>query len=319
MIGRTRFGRGLQAIAQDADGRPRRRRPARPVRRRSRSALVGALAVVIADRRRPERAVLGRRPASLLGVKGLVAALVVGFRSPMWAFAAGLALGVVEAAIASGEISGHGIGPSYREVLPDRWSRCSCWPLRGRVRGAGARMTARSDGPGPRCADAAARGAGGLAGRPVALRRSVRASPRGCPGSRSGWVARRRAGRVALPRARRDRPRARRRARRAAVARPGRVHDDRRVDHGGAGRARRLARRWRRSRSRCSPRSSAALVTGLAVVRLAALFLAVSTWILAWLVASARRRVPVALRRLAGLRRRLEPEHDRRTTSSRSC
>ena len=36
----------------------------------------------------------------------------------MWAFVAGLALGVVEAGIASGEISGHGLGPSYREVLP---------------------------------------------------------------------------------------------------------------------------------------------------------------------------------------------------------
>jgi branched-subunit amino acid ABC-type transport system permease component len=54
----------------------------------------------------------------LLGVKGLVAALVVGFRSPMWAFVAGLALGVVEAGIASGTISGHGLGPAYREVVP---------------------------------------------------------------------------------------------------------------------------------------------------------------------------------------------------------
>jgi branched-subunit amino acid ABC-type transport system permease component len=55
---------------------------------------------------------------TLLGLKGLVAALVVGFGSPGRAFAAGLGLGVVEAAIASGEIGGHALGPSYREVLP---------------------------------------------------------------------------------------------------------------------------------------------------------------------------------------------------------
>ncbi len=55
---------------------------------------------------------------ALLGLKGLVAALVVGFSEPIRAFGAGLVLGVVEAAIASGEISGHGIGPAYREVLP---------------------------------------------------------------------------------------------------------------------------------------------------------------------------------------------------------
>jgi branched-subunit amino acid ABC-type transport system permease component len=54
----------------------------------------------------------------LLGVKGLVAALVVGFVSPARSFAAGLLLGVVESAIASGRLFAHGIGPSYREVLP---------------------------------------------------------------------------------------------------------------------------------------------------------------------------------------------------------
>ena len=49
---------------------------------------------------------------------GLVAALVVGFSDPIRAYVAGLVLGVAEAAIASGEISGHSIGPAYREVLP---------------------------------------------------------------------------------------------------------------------------------------------------------------------------------------------------------
>ena len=55
---------------------------------------------------------------ALLGVKGLVAALVVGFVSPARAFAAGLVLGVVESAISSGQLFGHGIGPAWHEVLP---------------------------------------------------------------------------------------------------------------------------------------------------------------------------------------------------------
>jgi branched-subunit amino acid ABC-type transport system permease component len=55
---------------------------------------------------------------TLLGVKGLVAAVVVRFASPWRAFAAGIALGLVEAAIASADIAGFQLGPEYREVLP---------------------------------------------------------------------------------------------------------------------------------------------------------------------------------------------------------
>ena len=55
---------------------------------------------------------------ALLGLKGLVAALVVRFGSPLRAMAAGLVLGVAEATIANAHIGSFQLGPSYREVLP---------------------------------------------------------------------------------------------------------------------------------------------------------------------------------------------------------
>src|SRR5581483_577991 len=79
--------------------------------------LVWGLAVVIAVAAAPSGP-FSVTTGALLGVKGLVAALAVGFVSPTRSFAAGLVLGVVESAIASGQLFGHGIGPSYREVLP---------------------------------------------------------------------------------------------------------------------------------------------------------------------------------------------------------
>src|SRR3954447_13174695 len=116
LVNRTRFGRALQAISQDGDGARFVGIPVEPFVARA-FALVGALAVVIAIAAAPSGP-YSVTTGSLLGVKGLVAALVVGFSEPVWAFAAGLALGVVESAIASGEISGHGIGPAWREVIP---------------------------------------------------------------------------------------------------------------------------------------------------------------------------------------------------------
>jgi branched-chain amino acid transport system permease protein len=116
VIQRTRFGRGLQAIAEDADG-------ARVVGVPHdlyvglAFGLVGALAVVIAVAAAPSGP-FSVTTGALLGVKGLVAAVVVGFGSPARAFVAGLVLGLVESTIASGELFGHTIGPSYREVLP---------------------------------------------------------------------------------------------------------------------------------------------------------------------------------------------------------
>jgi branched-chain amino acid transport system permease protein len=113
---RTRFGRGLQAIAEDVDGA---QMVGVPFDRYVGLAfgLVGALAVVIAVAAAPSGPV-SVTTGTLYGLKGLVAALIAGFTAPGWAFAAGLGLGFVESLIASGRISGHGLGTSYREVLP---------------------------------------------------------------------------------------------------------------------------------------------------------------------------------------------------------
>jgi branched-chain amino acid transport system permease protein len=116
LVRRTRFGRGLQAIAQDPDGARIVGVPLEPYVSRA-FALVGALAVLIAVAAAPSGP-FSVATGSLFGLKGLLAALLVGFTEPLWAFGAGLALGVVEAGIASGEISGHGLGPSWREVIP---------------------------------------------------------------------------------------------------------------------------------------------------------------------------------------------------------
>jgi len=113
---RTRVGRGLQAIAADSEGA---QVVGIPVDRLVAGAfgLAGALAAVLAIAAAPS-APFDVDTATLLGVKGLVAAVIVGFGSPWLAFAAGVALGLVESTIASASISGAQLGPSYREVLP---------------------------------------------------------------------------------------------------------------------------------------------------------------------------------------------------------
>jgi len=116
VVQQTRFGRGLQAIADDAEGARFVGVP-HDLYVGLAFGLVGALAVVIAVAAAPSGP-FSVTTGALLGVKGLVAAVVVGFASPARAFAAGLVLGVVESAIASGELFGHGIGSAYREVVP---------------------------------------------------------------------------------------------------------------------------------------------------------------------------------------------------------
>jgi branched-chain amino acid transport system permease protein len=89
VVGRTRFGRGLQAIAQDAEGAsvvgvPYDRFVGLAF------ALVGGVAVVIAiAAARAGR--FRRRPACCSASRDWSAALAVGFASPIWAFVAGLA------------------------------------------------------------------------------------------------------------------------------------------------------------------------------------------------------------------------------------
>jgi branched-chain amino acid transport system permease protein len=113
---RTRFGRGLQAIAADADAA---RIVGVPVELLVAAAfgLAGTLAALAAIAAAPSGA-FDTQSGLLLGVKGLVAALLVRFGSPWRAFAAGVGLGVAEAAIAGLTLSGHELGPEYREVLP---------------------------------------------------------------------------------------------------------------------------------------------------------------------------------------------------------
>ena len=116
LLERTRFGRALRAVADDAEGA---RIVGVPVDLLVGIAfgLVGALAMIAAIAAAPGEAV-NANTGTLLGLKGLVAALAVRFGPPLWAFGAGLLLGVVEAAIANVHLGGWQLGPEYREVLP---------------------------------------------------------------------------------------------------------------------------------------------------------------------------------------------------------
>src|SRR5204863_3752275 len=113
---RTQFGRGLRAIAADIEGA---RIVGVPVDRLVALAfgLTGGLAAVAAVVAAPS-APFDTQTGLLLGLKGLVAALAVRFASPWRAFAAGIALGLIEGAIAGLRIAGAELGPEYREVVP---------------------------------------------------------------------------------------------------------------------------------------------------------------------------------------------------------
>jgi branched-chain amino acid transport system permease protein len=112
----TRFGTALRAVADDSEGA---RVVGVPVDLLVAAAfgLIGALAMIAALAAAPGEAV-NANTGTLLGLKGLVAALAVRFGPPLRAFAAGLALGVIEAGIANIHIGSWQLGPAYREVLP---------------------------------------------------------------------------------------------------------------------------------------------------------------------------------------------------------
>ncbi len=116
ILQRTRFGRALRAIADDPEG----------------AALVGigvertralafglaggiaAIAVIVAAPGAP----FDTGSGTLLGLKGLGAAVLVRFGGLWSAFAAGLALGIAEAALGT-NLLGHVSGAaSYRELIP---------------------------------------------------------------------------------------------------------------------------------------------------------------------------------------------------------
>jgi branched-chain amino acid transport system permease protein len=129
-LDRSRSGRALRAVADDAEGA---RFVGVPVEWLVALAFgaVGALAMLVAVAAAPGEAV-GASTGTLLGLKGLVAALAVRFGPPLRAFAAGLVLGVVEAGIANIHLGGWQLGPAYREVLPLAFVLLliSAWPSR---------------------------------------------------------------------------------------------------------------------------------------------------------------------------------------------
>jgi branched-chain amino acid transport system permease protein len=115
-LDRTRYGRALRAVADDQEGARVVGVPVELLVTLA-FALVGALAMVAAIAAAPGEAV-SANTGTLLGLKGLVAALAVRFGPPLHAFAAGLVLGVLEAGIGNVHLGGAQLGPSYREVLP---------------------------------------------------------------------------------------------------------------------------------------------------------------------------------------------------------
>ena len=113
---RTRYGRALQAISSDVEGARFVGLPVEGLVALTFGVVGGlaALAAVVAAPSAPFSVDTG----TLLGLKGLVAALIVRFGSPWAAFAAGLGVGLAEAAIDNLRIGDFGLGPQYGEILP---------------------------------------------------------------------------------------------------------------------------------------------------------------------------------------------------------
>jgi branched-chain amino acid transport system permease protein len=113
---KTRYGRALQAISSDPEGARFIGLPVETLVALTFGAVGGlaALAAVVAAPSAPFSVDTG----ALLGLKGLVAALIVRFGSPWAAFAAGLGVGLAEAAVDNLRIGDFGLGPQYGEILP---------------------------------------------------------------------------------------------------------------------------------------------------------------------------------------------------------
>lgn len=112
----SKLGRGLRAIESDVEGAALAGVPVSGLIAAA-FGLTGGLAALAAVVAAPSSS-FGVDAGSLLGVKALLAALVVGFSSPFAGFIAGLGLGVVEAGIANFHAAGLQLGPAYHEVLP---------------------------------------------------------------------------------------------------------------------------------------------------------------------------------------------------------
>ncbi len=115
LLRRTRFGRALEAIAQDFDaavlvGLPVSRLVGAAV------ALAGVWAGLAAILAAPSAA-FDVDAAARYGLYGLLAAAVAWF-DPRRALAVGLALGLVQATVTSAHAGGVELGPAYRDVVP---------------------------------------------------------------------------------------------------------------------------------------------------------------------------------------------------------
>jgi branched-chain amino acid transport system permease protein len=115
LLQRTRFGRALEAIAQDFDaavlvGLPVARLVGLAF------ALAGAWAGLAAILAAPSAA-FDVDAAARYGLYGLLAAAIVWF-DPRRALSAGLALGLVQATVTSAHAGGAELGPAYRDVVP---------------------------------------------------------------------------------------------------------------------------------------------------------------------------------------------------------
>lgn len=115
LLARTRFGRALEAIAQDFDAATV---VGLPVTRLVGAAfgLAGALAGIAAVVAAPSAA-FDVDAAARYGLYGLVAAVVVWFE-PRRALVAGIVLGLVQEAVTSAHAAGLQPGAAYRDVVP---------------------------------------------------------------------------------------------------------------------------------------------------------------------------------------------------------
>ncbi len=115
-LSRSRIGKGMRAIADDTAAA---RTIGVPVDRllTLAFALAGAVAALGAIAAAPG-APFDADTGTLLGVKGLVAALAVRFGPPWQALAAGLVLGLGEAVLANAELGGHALAPGWSQVVP---------------------------------------------------------------------------------------------------------------------------------------------------------------------------------------------------------
>ena len=115
LLQRTRFGRALEAVAQDFDAA---RVVGLPVGRLvgAAFALAGVSAGFAAVLAAPSAA-FDVDAAALFGLYGLLAALVVWF-DPRRAVPAGIVIGLLQETVTSAHLGGLQLGPAYRDVVP---------------------------------------------------------------------------------------------------------------------------------------------------------------------------------------------------------